>query len=481
MAPKPLEALGALLGRNNKKTVAPTDTAGAPGVAVHGGVIQVEEKNANLASREERYKTYSEILANTSIVAAGTRYFLNLTAKAEWGFTPSDKDTDGKFAELAEEILTKDPKTPWHRIVRRAAMYRFYGFSIQEWTARRRDDGILTLADVAPRAQSTITKWDLLDDGSVQGVIQQSPQTMAELYIPRQKVLYLVDDTLSDSPEGLGLFRHLTAPAQRLARYEQLEGFGFETDLRGIPVGRAPFTDLAAAVKAGEITQAQRIAIEKPLRDFIQNHVKSAKLGMLLDSITYETKDEAGRPSSAKQWEIELLKGSATSFKENAEAIERINREMARILGVEQLLLGEGNGSYALSADKTSSFFLLVDGALTEIREAVADDLLTTIWQLNGWDPDMKPELTTEAVRHTDVQEVAAVLRDMASAGAVLDLNDPIINEVRDLLGLSHAPEQEDLGNDEDAALTGNSGKKEEGSVEDGEGDLPEDETQEGK
>lgn len=477
MAPKPLEAIGSLFQR--KKT-APTDTAGVPGTAVYGGVIQVEEKNANLASREERYKTYSEILANTSIVAAGTRYFLNLAAKAEWSFTPSEKDTDGKFAELAEEMLTKDPRTPWHRIVRRSAMYRFYGFSIQEWTARRRDDGLLTFADIAPRAQSTISKWDLMDDGTVLGVTQQSPQTMMELYIPRQKCLYLVDDTLSDSPEGLGLFRHLAQSAQRLARYEQLEGFGFETDLRGIPVGRAPFTELAAAVTAGDITDAQRRAIEKPLRDFIQNHVKSAKLGMLLDSITYESKDEAGRPSSARQWEVELLKGSATSFKENAEAISRINREMARVLGVEQLLLGEGSGSYALSTDKTSSFFLLVDGALTEIREGVADDLLTTLWQLNGWDPEMMPELATEAVRHTDVQEVAAVLRDMASAGAVLDLNDPVVNEVRDLMGLSHQPENL-LDDDKDAALTGSEGKEAEGSVEDGEEDLPEDETQEGK
>ena len=260
MAPKPLEALGAFFTRQKK--VAPTDTAGAPGTAVYGGVIQVEEKNANLASRDERYKTYSELLANTSIVAAGTRYFLNLVAKAEWGFTPSDKDTDGKFAELAEELLTEDPRTPWHRIVRRAAMYRFYGFSVQEWTARRRDDGTLTFADVAPRAQATISKWDLMDDGAVLGVVQTSPQTMEDLYIPRQKCLYIVDDTLSDSPEGLGLFRHLVASSHRLARYEQLEGFGFETDLRGIPIGRAPFTDLAAAVKAGEITDAQRRALE---------------------------------------------------------------------------------------------------------------------------------------------------------------------------------------------------------------------------
>lgn len=178
MAKKPLENIFA---RMRGRSVKPTETAGAPGTSVIGGYVQDDEKNANLANRGERYKTYSEVLANTSIVAAGTRYFLNLVAKAEWSFTPSEADTDGRYAELAEEMLTSDPSTPWHRIVRRAAMYRFYGFSVQEWTARRRDDGLLTLADVAPRAQLTIEKWDLDEDGTVAGVVQQSPQTMREL------------------------------------------------------------------------------------------------------------------------------------------------------------------------------------------------------------------------------------------------------------------------------------------------------------
>ena len=64
-------------------------------------------------------------------------------------------------------------KPSWARIVRRAAMYRFYGFSIQEWTAKRRPDGLLTLADVAPRSQMTIERWDMLTDGSIQGVVQR--------------------------------------------------------------------------------------------------------------------------------------------------------------------------------------------------------------------------------------------------------------------------------------------------------------------
>lgn len=473
--------------------MSPTQTVGAPGTAIYGGYIQENEKNSNVASREERYKTYSEILANASIVAAGTRYFLNLVAKADWSFEPSEADTDGEFAERAEEILTDDPKTPWHRIVRRAAMYRFYGFSVQEWTARRRDDGIITLADVMPRAQLTIEKWDVDEEGGVLGVIQRNPQNARELYLPRGKLLYLVDDTLSDSPEGLGLFRHLVSPAQRLARYEQLEGFGFETDLRGIPIGRGPFTEMAELVEAGKISKEQRIAIEAPIRKFIENHVKTAKLGMLLDSVTYQSQDESGRPSNVKQWDVELLQGSSNSFAENAAAIERVNREMARILGVEQLMLGSDSaGSFAMSKDKTNSFFLLVDGTLTEVRESVADDLLDMVWQLNGWPDEMKPTMNTEAIRFTDVEQVAATLRDMATAGAVLDERDPVVDEVRDLMGVSRRPQElldeaeedaalgreaaqagmEALARGETAPTPGKTGDEEE---------MPDDETQEGR
>jgi hypothetical protein len=367
-------------------------------------------------------------------------------------------------------------------------MYRFYGFSIQEWTARRRDDGVITLADVAPRAQMTCERWDLDEEGNVLGVLQRNPQNQRDIYLPRSKLLYMVDDTLSDSPEGLGLFRHLVAPAQRLARYEQLEGIGFETDLRGIPIGRGPFTKLAQDVQAGRISKADRTAIEGPIRNFIKNHVKTAKLGILLDSIAYESKDEAGRPSSVKQWDIDLLKGGSTSFEQNAAAIERLNREMARILGVEQLMLGsDSSGSFALSKDKTSSFYLLVDGTLTETREQAEDDLLWPMWQLNGWPEEMMPSLKTEAVRFTDVEQVAATLRDMATAGAVLDERDPVIDEVRDLMGMSRrppeiVPDDEDVEAARDASLTAQQRQqqKPEGAPDD-EGDMPDDETQEGR
>ena len=442
----------------SRREAAPTKTLGTHGVAIYGGYVADGEKSKALSSHDARYRTYSEILADTSIVSAGVRYYLNLAAKANWTFSPSEADANGEFAALAEAMLTKDPLTPWHRIVRRLSMYRLYGFSILEWTAKRRDDGLLTFADVEPRAQRTIERWDVDKTGKVLGALQRSPQTQEEIYLPREKIVYIVDDSLHDSPEGLGLFRHLVEPANRLKRYEQLEGFGFETDLRGIPVGKGPFSDLADLVKRGDITGEQRHAIEQPMQEFITKHIKTPNIGLLLDSATYESSDDAARPSNVPKWDIDLMRGSATSFKENAAAIERLNRELARVLGVDQLLLGsDSTGSYALAKDKTSNFRLLVDGALQEIRETVEKDLLETLWRLNGWLPEMLPEVSIESVRTQDVEQIAAAFRDMAMAGAPLLPNDPAIPEIRALLGLS-APEDTvgqgeidaDLGGGED-------------------------------
>ena len=361
------------LVRALRRRIAPTKTVGTPGVAIYAGYVESDEINRELADPETRYKTYGDMLANTSIIAAGVRYFLNMVGGAKWTFEPAEADASGEYAERLEKILTEDPMTPWHRIVRRACMYRFFGFSVQEWIVRRHEEGHLTYADIAPRSQRTIYRWDVEPTGEVKGMVQRIPQTGLEVYIPRNKVLYLVDDSINDSPEGLGLFRHLVEPSKRLERYQELEGYGFETDLRGIPIGYGPFAELAEKVAQKELTPEDRDKIEKPLRDFIKGHVRSPKLAAVLDSAPYTTTDEAGRPSNMRQWQIDLLKGSSQSFKENAAAIERLTRDMARILNVEHLLLGSTSaGSFALSEDKSQAFHQVVDGALREVGEAVS-------------------------------------------------------------------------------------------------------------
>lgn len=455
-------------------SVPPTQTIGVGGTAIYGGHIQPIEKDARLTGRT-RYTTFSDILVNVSIVAAGVRYFLNLVAKAGWRVEPADESPRAK--ELAETVehMMGDMETPWHRVVRRAAMYRFYGFSVQEWTAKRREDGLVGMDDIEPRPQVTIERWDTEKSGKVLGVLQRSPQTHEELPIPREKLVYLVDDSISDSPEGIGLFRHCVAPAKRLRRYEQLEGFGYEGDLKGIPIGRGPFTELAKMVTATTITQAQADALKKPLQDFIENHIKSPALGMLIDSQPWLTTDERRVPSNSPQWSLDLLDGGTYSLAEVAAAIMRITLELARILNVEHLILGsDATGSLALSRDKSHNFGLVVDSTLKELREQFQKDFLGPLWLLNGWEEDLKPKLKTEQVAYRDIEQIASVLREMAQAGIVLDREDEAVNEVFDLLGLSKLLPL--LAADPDAQLLPGPGGKEPAKAEDKMPDDPEDE-----
>lgn len=432
------------------QAVRPTQTVGVGGTAIFGGYVQTKEKSADLQG-SKKYITFSENLVNIAIVGAGVRYFLNLIAKAGWTVTPADDSPEAAdLAAFMEEILY-DMKSPWTRVVRRAAMYKFYGFSIQEWTAKKREDGRIGMYDISPRPQSTIERWEKEEDhGEIEGVWQRNPQNGREVFLPRNKIIYVVDDSLSDSPEGLGIFRHIAPVAKRLTRYLELEGYGVETDLRGIPIMRAPLALLQKLVEEKKITEQQKNEMVQVLKDFIDNHVRAPESGLLLDSIPYRTEDEKGTPSSEKQWDIELLDAGASSLPELSKSIDRSIRMCAILLGVEHLLLGsDSKGSYALSRDKTNNFFLIVDSTLRELGESFDQDLVDPIWKLNGLDLKLKPSLTPEPTKFSDVEQVTGALRDLAQAGAPLDIDDPAIDEVRELVGLS----RRDLVNMEEDAM----------------------------
>lgn len=414
-----------------------SQTIGAPGAAIHGGFIQSEEQNAKLTGTQ-RYITYSDILTNVSIVASAVRCFLNLVSKAGWKVeaNPAGGDRAKKVAEQFQKAI-ESTRTPWRRIVRRTSMYNFYGFSMQEWISIADREGFTRFEDIEARAQSTIEQWKRDDRGEIYEVGQRSPQDGSLIPLPRWKLVYAVDDAINDSPEGFGYLRQIAEPARRLQRYEQLEGYGFEVDLRGMPVARAPLATLDAQVKEGALDAAGRDARVKPLRDFITKHIKSPMLGMMLDSMTYQSTDDAATPSNVKQYDIELLKAGSTSQAEIAATIERLNREIARIIGIEGILLGAtGTGSFAMSKEKTANFGLVTSGALQQIAETYERDLIVPFGIMNGYGPELLPKLRTDPVQHREIAELTSALKDMAAAGAVLAPDDPVINAIRDLGGM---------------------------------------------
>lgn len=429
-----------LPGVTRTETIKPRREMGVPGFSVVGGYLQSKERNPRLIG-EQKYITASDILANVAIVAAGVRYFVNLLASPEWKVQPADDSDEAKqLAEFVESVMY-DMESSWSRTIRRSGMYKFYGFGIQEWTAKRRDDGRFGYASLETRPQFTIEQWDIDNStGRVRGFWQRSPHDLRELYIPRAKTVYLVDDTLTDSPDGFGWLRHLAEPADRYMEYQRIEGSGFERDFRGVPIGRAPLAEIEAAVQAGELTRAEADQIKGGLANFIQMRNKSTNTGLLVDSSTYANISDTGTSTSGvNKWDIELLTGSSQGIEHVGKAINRLDYLMATVLGTEGLLVGAEGGSRALSEDKSRNLYLNVNSTLNDMAETYEKDFIDPLWTLNGFDNRLKPSLRAEDVAFRTVDDVTKSLADLARAGLAPD--DEATNFVRGMLGLPNQPE----------------------------------------
>lgn len=420
----------------------PYTDQGIPGFQVTGGYIATPESNPQLKG-EARWRTASEIVTNFAIVAAGLRFSLNMVARPQWrAEAASDKPEAKAAAEFVDEVLDGIDAS-WTRIIRRTAMYRYNGFSIAEWTALKRDDGKIGIASLKSRPCHTITQWDIGDDGSVLGVIQRSPQTGQMVYLPRPKLVYIVDDTLTDRPDGLGLYRHLVEASATIKRYIDIETMGFERDLAGIPVAHVPITKMNAEVDAGRMTREAVAAAVNGIKEFVTMKAKRPSTGLVLDSQPYTAKTDTGETISAmKQWDLQLLTSQGGSLTDMGKAIDRLNFEMALVLGTEQMMMGggRGGGNRALSEDKSRNLYLQANSALADMRESFDRDLIAPLWAMNGFDPELMPMLATEDASFRDAEAIATVLMDMAQAGAVLAPDDPAINDVRDLMNIERAP-----------------------------------------
>jgi len=439
----PLRNWLGLSGGIKPEPVKPLKEQGVSNVMTYGGFLATAERNRNLQG-QEKFKTYNDIVSNCSIVAASIRFYTNVLTNSQWRVNPVDDTAEAqRYAEFVETAMhTMD--SSWDRIVRRAAGFKFSGCSISEWIARRNDDGTVNYLNIEARAPGSVVQWDIDDNGFVNGFVQRDPNSQLEVYLPRAKTIYLVDDMLSDQPDGLGLLRHCAEPAERLKQYQILEQRGYERDLRGIPVGHAPYAELAEWAGDDEERQAQARIYLGNIERFVSMQIKGENTGVVLDSKTYTGQTESGNTvTGQRQWDLSLLQGGATGLTDMASAVTRINTELARILGCELLLLGEAASSQALSKDKSGNLFLSVNSALKDMTSQFDKDFIDPLWELNGFPDEYKPKFTTEDVAKRTPEEISTTLAELARAG--LQPDDEAIDYVRGMMGVPAAPETTEL------------------------------------
>lgn len=429
----------------------PTQPNGGDGVMAFGGFLPTVEHNPALIG-SRKWTTYANA-THTGIVATGLRYALGLLSGTAWHVEPNELGGEEaiRAAEVVEQgLLDARMAKPWSAIVRKVALYKYLGFSVHEWTVRQRDDGMIVFADIAHRPQHTIDRWDKPSEQEPWQAVSQLSVNGKRWTIPRNRLLYAVDDTLTDSPEGIGLFRHIVELVRRLGVLEGLEGLAYETDIRGMPIGRAPISELyrtaaADASVGGDKAKMNAFVVDRlrNLTNAITGIVKSPERlqQLLLDSDTFHGADP-NNITSIQKWGIELLRGDGGGVAEVAAAIGRIQLEIARVMGIEFAMVGglDSAGSYGMHADKTGMFATNLQTTLTEIAAFATNDLARPLVMLNGFDPDTcTPRLVADPISTDAITTVCQALSMLAQAG--LRPDDRAINVIRDRLRLPPAPE----------------------------------------
>jgi hypothetical protein len=419
--------------------------AGVSGATIIGGVVVSREKNPRLTGTR-KFVTYEDLLANVSIIAAAFRLRNNLLAKPNWSVDPVDDSPEAQYAKELTERIMNDHDSTWQKFVRHAGLFRFMGSAILEWTLYKDEDGTLLLKSLESRPMRTISRFEVDEDGSVTG-FWQTDGVGQEYFIPRWKTVYLVDDSIDDSVDGMGLLRHCVEPASRLKNYQELETQGYERDFRGTLIGKAPLSAIRKAVENGEITKEDGEAAIKALAELVTMARKSGSTGGIVDSATYEGTGSSGdgkQISNAPQWGLEILQGGSNGLSEMADAIQRLNYEMARVLGAESLMLGSTNtGSQALATEKAGMLHQTVNSDLKDIAAVFRSDLIEPILKLNGIDKALVPYLNVEEVSSRDAEQASKVLKDLVASGAQFLPTDEIFNEIRVDMGYSAQPEED--------------------------------------
>lgn len=421
---------------------------GGDGVQAYGGYLVSDERNPELIG-QRKWITYSNA-TNTAIIATGLRRTLDALAGTEWHAEPNPRG--GKNAERAVDIVTEglidaQMPRPWQSVVRKTALYKYFGFSLSEWTTRVRADGRVVFAAIDHRPQYTIDRWDKPSEKEPWDAVSQLTRNGNRWVIPRGRLLYAVDDSLTDSPDGVGLMRHVVELVRRLGVLEGLEGLAYETDLRGTPVGSAPLAALRG--EAGNDTAGGSDAAK--IQTFIADRTRSmtellkgmAKTPekftwMMLDSAPYSNAD-GSQVSTVRKWALDLIKGQSNGVAEVAGAIGRVQLEIARVLGIEHAMVGgnDSAGSFGMHKSKVDAHALMLRTILAEVASFATRDLARVLVALNGLDPDTcTPTLVAEPISTDTVTDTCQALQALAAAGAPIQPNSPIIPVIYDRMQL---------------------------------------------
>jgi hypothetical protein len=278
---------------------------------------------------------------------------------------------------------------------------------------------------LASRAQWTINRFEINDEGDTEGYHQDISSSIGDTYIPMKKSILYRTTTINGDPSGRSILRNAFSSYERLNAAQQYEAIGIERELAGIPHAEVPSEYLSP-----DATEAQ-LAVLNQMKDILRD-LKFNEQGFLITpSDTYPGKD--GEPTNNKLVTVRLMSSEGTRNIDIDPVVKRYQHDIARSVLAEFIMLGGGStGSYALSKSKSDLFLRALESYIQTIVDVLNKQLVESLWRINGLNFDVMPKIVAGDVAPHDLKDLGSYLRNLNGAGISYADDIDIVNALLD-------------------------------------------------
>lgn len=447
------------------KDVDPLAEYGGTGLPQSGGIVNEEWLPQLIGQRASR--AYREMRDNDATIGALLWSIESTVRQTQWDVKPADTaDEQARAdAEFVDSCLG-DMSHTWSDFMSEALSMLVFGWSFHEIVYKRRDgshpddatrnskydDGLIGWRKFPIRAQETLLRWEMDDNGGVRGLWQMLPNGYRR-YIPIEKALLFRVSAHKGNPEGRSLLRNAYRSWYFKKRLEDIEAIGVERDLAGLPIIGVP-----PALFNDSGTGATNAALEEWKR--IGRNIRVDDQTCIVYPLAY---DAQGNPAI----KIELLSTSGSRLFDTSQIIDRYTRSMLMAVLADVMLLGhEKVGTQALATEKSVYFLRGLQSIVDSIAQTFNTYAIPRLFALNGIERDAYPEVVPGTLERTDVALLTNAIGELAKAGMPL-FPDPSVEQfLRNTLGLPDATDWMDgdldlpTQSEQDATIETSDGKQ---------------------
>lgn len=417
---------------------------GSFGLRRYNGVID-EELHKGLKG-QKLARALEEMSTNDALIGAALYAIEAFLRRVEWEVEPADNTPAAeKEKEFLESVLD-DMDQSFEEVISELLSFLIYGYAVHEQVLKIRlgpaevnprfkskfNDGRIGLRALAPRAQTSVLRWDLDDaTGRLMGLWQfDQYSTNGEVYLPIERCLHVRTKSRRNNPEGVSILRNAYRSWSFKKRLEEIEAIGASRDLTGIPIVEIPAQLMSTTATDGQ--KATRALMEK----LVSQIARDEREGIVFPA----EHDADGKPTGYK---FKLVSSPGSKQIQTDPIIRRYDSRIAMSVLADFLMLGtEKTGSFAMASQKSSNFAKSLDFYLGTLASAINRQVVDRLFELNNVPVELRPKLCPGPVSEPELKELGLFLQQVAGAGLVTPSND-LENELRELCDLPEKTEEE--------------------------------------